>query len=134
MKTETNSDVEYELSFHENQPNFEDTNKNELTEEENWKNKGKKTKEIRTNLKRRSKYINSCTDIRCVLNTSELRSTSLTFMLNGNHKPAVKVNKNKIIIFNTCAFDSLLAAISTGYIDCKLYKSYVDENMYNRNK
>lgn len=60
----------------------------------------------------------NCPDIRRVLNTSRLRSTSLTFMLNGNHKPAVKVNKNKILVFNTCAFDAFLAAITTGYIDC----------------
>ncbi|XP_025416495.1 uncharacterized protein LOC112687781 [Sipha flava] len=62
------------------------------------------------NSKRLSKYTSPCSDIRRVLNTSGLRSTSLSVILNGNLLPAVKVNKEKILIFNTCAFDSLLVA------------------------
>jgi len=40
---------------------------------------------------------------------------------------AVKVNKKKMLIFNTCAFDSLLVAISVSYIDSKSYMLYIDD-------
>lgn len=70
----------------------------ELMARENWRNKAEKPIEIKkekTNAKRFSKYTSPCPDIRCVLNTSGLRSTSLSVIMNGNLLPAVKVNKKK---------------------------------------
>lgn len=108
----------------------------ELMARENWRNKAEKPIEIKkekTNAKRFSKYTSPCPDIRCVLNTSGLRSTSLSVIMNGNLLPAVKVNnKKKMLIFNTCAFDSLLVAISVSYIDNKNYMLYIDDIKLNQ--
>jgi len=51
--------------------------------------------------------------------------------MNGNLLPAVKVNKKKMLIFNTCAFDSLLVAISVSYIDSKSFMLFIDNNQTN---
>ena len=104
----------------------------ELMAQENWRNKAEKpikVKKEKTN--RFSKYTSPCPDIRRVLNTSGLRSTSLSVILNGNLLPAVKVNKQKILIFNTCAFDTLLVAISVSYIDSKSFILFIDNNQTN---
>jgi len=102
----------------------------ELMAHENWRNKAEKPikiKKEKTSSNRLSKYTSPCPDIRRVLNTSGLRSTSLSVIMNGNLLPHVKVNKKKMLIFNTCAFDSLLVAISVSYIDSKNYMLYIDD-------
>jgi virulence-associated protein VapD len=99
----------------------------ELMAQENWRNKADQPIKIKKkiiNSKRLSKYTSPCSDIRRILNTSGLRSTSLSVILNENLLPSVKVNKEKILILNTCAFDSLLVAITVSYIDSKSHVIY----------
>jgi hypothetical protein len=52
-------------------------------------------------------------------------------IINRNILPALKVDKEKILIFNMCAFDSLLVTITVRYIDNKRYKLYIDNNKMN---
>lgn len=95
---------------------------------ENWKNKGETPlKDTVKKIKKRStKYVDGCTEIRRFLNTSGLRSTNKTIILNGNLLPAVKIRKNSILVSNTCAFDALLVAMTVAYADFPLFKEYLD--------
>lgn len=97
---------------------------------ENWKNLADKpfhddTKKTKT--KRWIKYKESCQDIKRLLNKSGLRSTTQPLIINGNLCKPVKINKNKVIIYNTCPFDALLACVVVGYIEFNQYRECVNE-------
>lgn len=40
--------------------------------------------------------------------------------------PAITINKKKIIVYNTCAFDCLLTAIAISYIEYPSFREFVD--------
>ena len=95
---------------------------------ENWRNKGetpyfKETVKAKGN--RSTKYKDGCADIRKILNSSRLRSTNKT-ILNGNLLSAVKIQRQRLLVSNTCAFDSLLVALTVGYMDFDNFRKYMD--------
>lgn len=81
----------------------------------------------KTKTKRWTKYKESCQDIKRLLNKSGLRSTTQPLIINGNLCKPVKINKNKVIIYNTCPFDALLACVVVGYIEFNQYRECVNE-------
>lgn len=72
-----------------------------------------------------TKYKYGCDDIWRILKTSGpsgLRSTNKAIIINGNLLSAVKIHKQRLLVSNTCAFDSLLVALTVGYVDFILGK------------
>jgi len=45
--------------------------------------------------------------------------------MNGNLLSAVKIQKQRLLVSNTCAFDSLLVALTVGYMDFDYFRKYI---------
>lgn len=63
-----------------------------------------------------------------LLSSKHLRSNLNSLILNGNTTTLVRLGKEKYIVYNTCAFDSVVVMLSMAYIDIPSYKCYVDGN------
>lgn len=107
---------------------------------ENWMNLAEKpfqenltSNKTKIQVKRWPKYKDSCPDIMRFLNKSGLRSTKQALIMNGNLSKRIKIHKKKIIVYNTCAFDALLASTVISYIEFTNYrKSICKESNDNR--
>lgn len=63
-----------------------------------------------------------------LLSSKHLRSNLNSLILNGNTTTPVRLGKDKYIVYNTCAFDSVVVMLSMAYIDIPSYKYFVDGN------
>lgn len=102
--------------------------------EENWKVLGgNPSLEISNNYNllssqkmRPRKFMNAFPGIERIWNNRKLRSNLNTFLVNGNKCTPIKILKNRFIIQNTCAFDSIAIIIVMAYYDNLSYKKYID--------
>jgi hypothetical protein len=60
------------------------------------------------------------------LGSKHLRSNLNTILLNDNTTTSVRLGKERYIVYNTCAFDSVAVIISMAYIDILNYKHFID--------
>lgn len=100
---------------------------------ENWHGQGKDNNAIQPfttkNCKKRpTKYMNAMPEIDQLLSSKHLRSNLNSLILNGNTTTPVRLGKEKYIVYNTCAFDSVVVILSMAYIDIPSYKYFVDGN------
>jgi hypothetical protein len=98
---------------------------------ENWRGQGRNTNMIlripKTPRKKKpTKYMCSLPEIDKVLGSKHLRSNLNTILLNGNTATPVRLGKERYIVYNTCAFDSVAVIISMAYIDILNYKHFID--------
>lgn len=80
---------------------------------ENWKY----LREIPKIIKKIAKYRDSCLEIEQILNRLELWSSNKYIIMNISLCKPVIINNKKIIIYNTCAFDSILTSVVVSYIE-----------------
>jgi len=102
---------------------------------ENWRAKGQELhakltlkSSITKKRKRNSKYMNNIPEIEKILSFRSLRSNNATLLLNGNTTTPIRMNKNRYIVNNTCAFDSVSTIIAMAYLDNLFYKNFIDNN------
>jgi len=93
-----------------------------------WDNIEEKSDE-ELKFKRSTKYIESCPDIDRLMNRSGLRSSTKCLIKNGNLCKPATIGKQKYIIYNTCPFDSILASVVIGYIEYKMYRIFIDDQI-----
>lgn len=67
-------------------------------------------------------------DIEMSFNNRKTRSNLNTLLINGNLLSVVHMEKNRYLVNNTCAFDSVAVIISRAYIDNNLYNDSIDNN------
>lgn len=96
---------------------------------ENWRNKGETqlNEIVKIKGKRPTKYKDGCEDIRKILNFSRLISTNKAIITNGNLLSAERIQRQRLLVSNTCAFDSLLVALAVGYMDFDNFRNYMDD-------
>lgn len=105
---------------------------NEEIEIENWKNKAYLQSPPPKKIKR-SKYLSSHPEIKIKQKINQqIVKHRLDIIKNGNLVGTLSIglnkNKEKCKITNTCAFDSLLQAVATAYLDSQEYAKYIDTN------
>lgn len=82
---------------------------------------------------KRSKYLSSHPEIKIKQKINQqIVKHRLDIIKNGNLVGTLSIglnkNKEKCKITNTCAFDSLLQAVATAYLDSQEYAKYIDTN------
>jgi hypothetical protein len=113
--------------------NKSNTSLDTLNENENWRGLGKEIHVIDTindkpKRSRPTKYMQSNKNIENVLNRRNMRSSLNTLLINGNNSSIIMDKKQKYLVQNTCAYDSVAVIISTAYIDNPNYKMFIDSN------
>lgn len=94
---------------------------------ENWKNKARQPSPLKKESKR-SKYLNSHPEIKIKQKRNKNILRRLDIAKNGNLIKPLTIGLEKIKNSNTCAFDSILQAIATAYIDSQEYAHFVDKS------
>ncbi|CAI6375994.1 unnamed protein product [Macrosiphum euphorbiae] len=114
----------------DNNSSSDSATNNEEIEIENWKNKAylpsKPPKKIK-----RSKYLNSHPEIKIKQKIKQkIVKHRLDIVKNGNLVGPLSIgsnkNKKKCKVINTCAFDSILQAVATAYLDSQNYAELID--------
>lgn len=82
--------------------------------------------QIKSKKIRPTKYSVPCEEIDRILNSSKMRSSKKTLLLNGNISTQCKIKANIYVVSNTCAFDSIAVAIAVTYNDYDIYKHFID--------
>lgn len=83
-------------------------NNNELGTEHNWRNKNEPKKPKRV-------YLDACPELK-VAKSNKKRKIGIQVIQNGNLCPSIQNNKRRVIVRNTCGFDTIvhiLAAATT---------------------
>lgn len=93
---------------------------------ENWKNKAQQPPQKKV---KRSKYLNSHPEIKMKqkVNQKQVRHR-LDIIKNGNLVRPLPINSNKFKATNTCAFDSIVQAVATAYLDSRDYATFIDNS------
>jgi len=80
---------------------------------------------------KRSKYLNSHPEIKIKQKINQkIVKRRLDIVKNGNLVGPLSIglnkNKKKCKVINTCAFDSILQAVATAYLDSQNYAEFID--------
>ncbi|CAI6363930.1 unnamed protein product [Macrosiphum euphorbiae] len=114
----------------DNNSSSDSATNNEEIEIENWKNKAYLPSPPPKKIKR-SKYLNSHPEIKIKQKINQkIVKHRLDIVKNGNLVGPLSIgsNKNKknCKVINTCAFDSILPAVATAYLDSQNYTEFID--------
>lgn len=110
-------------------------NIHEEQEFENWRNKAcPPSPIIKKSTPKRTVYLDAHPEIKLKQNVNKKMSKhKIDLVRNGNAMRPLCLstykNKKKYQIINTCAFDSLIQAIATAYLDSEEYSSNIDTNL-----
>lgn len=104
---------------------FKKINDDEMVAVENWRGKG----ELKSTNKKRSYFSNDSNALYVDLN-SQVNKKSLGVILNGSSKNmrCRIINKNKIELLNTCAFDTLVQLFACATTDSIQFGNYIFDN------
>lgn len=114
-ETDFNSPTNIKVEFNSEGITANDTN--ELNLEHNWRNKNT------TQTNKRKTYLDNCPDWD-ISHTGKTRIGVINLQ-NGNLCPFVIINKKRVVVTNTCGFDSIVSIIACACIN-EYYKNSIE--------